>query len=156
FQRRDRGLQIAHGGQAMQAIGEALVGTTRRRIEVRHRGEHDRRSTKHRGVDCALVRVRIAAEVNDLRCGRVVARVAHRPAGVAAIALAIPATCAGTGKSTSITIASSGSSRVANWLSRSDDGMYSCWRWARRAAMVLRSPLRYTKRTSLSRARRLR
>ncbi len=67
LERRDRALQIAHGGQTVQAIGDARIFTALGGLEIGDRVEQDRRRAVDRRVDRAQVLPRIAAEVRDRR-----------------------------------------------------------------------------------------
>ncbi len=65
FERRDRGLQIGHRRQAVQAVVQALRLAALRRLVVGDRVEQDRRRAIDRRVDRAQMPRRVAPEMRD-------------------------------------------------------------------------------------------
>jgi hypothetical protein len=67
LERRERLLQVPHGGQAVQPVAQPLVLAARRALEFGDRLEQDRRRAHHRRVDRTQEAARMTAEVRHRR-----------------------------------------------------------------------------------------
>ena len=145
FELRHRRLQIGDRRQAVQAIGNAGEFATLGGLQLGDAIEQDGRRAVDRRVDRTQVLLWIAPEVGNAGgAPALAARPLHlgHAGSSSRSARLIAATCASTDCAMSTTIASVGSSSVANWLSSSDAGMKCPVRPARRGPIVFASPFR--------------
>ncbi len=126
LERRERLLEIGDGRQSVQAVRKPGEFAARGAFEIGDVAEQDRRRPEHRRVHRAEEAARIATEMRDVRRRSVAPaiaalRAAHRAFSRSAATMA--STCASTLVRMSISIASRGTSSVANWLSSNVAGM---------------------------------